>query len=158
MSEEQIKMITIHTESFVKGFFGEYRWLSNYEVCDIVYKGELYTSTEAAYHSAKNDDEYIKSNIRNMGPKESKTYSKTIPLRKDWDSVKKQVMYDVLLDKFTRHQYLREKLLSTGSKYLEEANWWGDTYWGVCEGKGKNTLGDLLMKIRNEIKMEEKWI
>jgi predicted NAD-dependent protein-ADP-ribosyltransferase YbiA (DUF1768 family) len=32
---------------------------------------------------------------------------------------------------------------------LIEGNWWGDTYWGVCNGVGENHLGKLLMKIRD---------
>ena len=158
MSQDKIDSIVIHTESFVRGFFGEYRWLSNYHTCDIVYEGEIYNSTEAAYHSAKTDDLYIKGLIRSMGPKESRDYSRKIRVKKDWESIKKKVMYDVLKDKFTRHEDLKKKLLETGSKYLEETNYWNDTFWGVCNGKGKNHLGETLMKIRNELKLEETWI
>lgn len=35
MSQEKIDQITVHTESMIKGFFGDYRWLSNYHVCDV---------------------------------------------------------------------------------------------------------------------------
>ena len=67
-------------------------------------------------------------------------------------------MYDVLISKFTLTPELKEKLLQTGSKYLEETNYWNDTYWGVCDGKGKKTLGELLMKIRNEFLIDSEWI
>ena len=73
---EQIDNITLHNDKFIKGFFNEYRWLSNYHVCDIEYEGRLYTSSEAAYQSAKNSDEFIKSQIQKMTPLESKKYSK----------------------------------------------------------------------------------
>ena len=43
-------------------------------------------------------------------------------------------------------------LLSTGDKYLEETNHWKDTYYGVCDGVGKNVLGKILMSVRNIIK------
>jgi hypothetical protein len=46
-------------------------------------------------------------------------------------------------------------LLDTGNKVLKETNTWGDTYWGISNGKGKNMLGRLLMKLRKEIKEEE---
>lgn len=48
---------------------------------------------------------------------------------------------------------LYQKLQNTGNKYLEETNYWEDTYWGVHkteakeEGVGENNLGKLLMKI-----------
>jgi predicted NAD-dependent protein-ADP-ribosyltransferase YbiA (DUF1768 family) len=32
---------------------------------------------------------------------------------------------------------------------IVEENSWGDTFWGVSGGKGRNELGKLLMKIRD---------
>lgn len=46
----------------------------------------------------------------------------------------------------------RKKLLATENALLVEGNTWNDTYWGVCNGVGKNTLGQLLMKIRRNSK------
>ena len=46
---------------------------------------------------------------------------------------------------------LKEKLLATGNEELVEGNWWGDQYWGICDGIGKNKLGKLLMKVRKEL-------
>jgi len=147
----EIERITIHTDSIIKGFFGDYRWLSNYHVSPVIYEGIEYGSSEAAYQSAKCDDLYIKSQFKNMTPLESKSLSKRIPIKKNWDTIKKQIMYDVLVSKFTLTPDLGQKLVETGDKYLEETNYWGDTFWGVCEGKGKNTLGELLMQIRKEL-------
>ena len=47
---------------------------------------------------------------------------------------------------------LRNLLLATGDEELIEGNYWGDTYWGVCNGVGQNKLGKLLMQVREEIK------
>ena len=46
---------------------------------------------------------------------------------------------------------LKIKLIQTGDAYLEETNSWNDTYWGVCDGKGENILGHMLMKLRKDI-------
>ena len=46
------------------------------------------------------------------------------------------------------------RLLETGDVYLEETNTWGDVFWGVCNGKGENMLGQVLMLIRDELKAE----
>ena len=59
-------------------------------------------------------------------------------------------MKTILLDKFTRNLDLKEMLLETKGKYLEETNWWGDKFWGVCNNTGQNQLGQLLMAIRDE--------
>lgn len=54
--------------------------------------------------------------------------------------------------KFTDDPYLAELLLATGDEELVEGNVWGDTFWGVCEGKGENWLGKILMDIRKELR------
>jgi hypothetical protein len=63
----------------------------------------------------------------------------------------------IVTDKFTRHEYLKNKLIETGDVKLEEGNFWCDVYWGVCycekcDGKGKNALGQILMEIRESFK------
>ena len=60
-------------------------------------------------------------------------------------------MKAVLGLKFTDLE-LSEKLLATGDAELIEGNHWNDTFWGVCDGVGKNWLGILLMEIREELK------
>jgi predicted NAD-dependent protein-ADP-ribosyltransferase YbiA (DUF1768 family) len=57
-------------------------------------------------------------------------------------------MRSVLWDKFTRNAELRDKLMATNPKHLEEANRHGDTFWGTVDGVGENNLGVLLMEIR----------
>jgi predicted NAD-dependent protein-ADP-ribosyltransferase YbiA (DUF1768 family) len=40
---------------------------------------------------------------------------------------------------------------------LEERNNWGDIWWGVnINGEGENNLGKILMKVRNELKIDRK--
>ena len=46
----------------------------------------------------------------------------------------------------------KKLLLATGDRYIEETNTWGDTFWGVCNGKGENNLGKIIMKIRDTLK------
>jgi ribA/ribD-fused uncharacterized protein len=153
---ETIDVIKVHTEDSVRGFFDEYRFLSNYHLCEVVYEGLTYSSAEGAYQAAKTEDEYTKTIFQTLAPLECKRKGKSFRLRKGWEKMKERVMHDVVRDKFTRNLDLREKLLETGSKYLEETNYWGDAFWGVCEGKGKNKLGEILMKVRKEIANESK--
>jgi predicted NAD-dependent protein-ADP-ribosyltransferase YbiA (DUF1768 family) len=75
---------------------------------------------------------------------------------KKWDLEKVEVMKRLLLQKFNQslNPELYEKLQETENKYLEETNYWGDTFWGVSksnnkeDGVGGNNLGKLLMEIR----------
>ena len=86
-----------------------------------------------------------------MNPYDLKKFSRSFELRKDWDDIKLRVMRKALRYKF-RDNILCMKLLSTGDSYIEEENWWGDTYWGVCNGVGENNLGKLLMEVREELR------
>ena len=47
---------------------------------------------------------------------------------------------------------LRDALLATGDAELVEGNTWGDVYWGVCGGRGRNQLGRTLMRVRDDIR------
>ena len=73
--------------------------------------------------------------------------------RSDWDSVKDDVMHKALQCKFDQHPNLRNKLLETSNKKLIEHTS-NDSYWGDGggEGRGLNKLGQLLMKVREEMK------
>ena len=142
----------IHDELQVKGFFNEYRFLSNYELGNVLYEGIIYPSSENAYQAAKSIDPKIGERFINVGTNDAKKMAKSITVREDWDEIKYDVMYNIVLDKFTRNSELGDKLIETSDKYLEETNHWKDTTWGVCDGVGKNWLGKILMDVRNTIK------
>ena len=65
----------------------------------------------------------------------------------DWEDRRVKIMIDLLLQKY-KEEGLMSKLKETGDKELIEGNTWNDTLWGVCEGKGRNILGIILMEIR----------
>lgn len=133
-------------------FTGEYEFLSNFYPATVKYKGRVYKTTEHAYQAAKTLDEEEQSKIANAPtPHKSKKLGRKVKLRPDWESVKLQVMEDVLRLKFKPGTPLADKLVATGDQELIEGNHWHDTFWGVCGGKGFNHLGKLLMKIRAEL-------
>lgn len=90
-------------------------------------------------------------------PGQAKRLGRKCTLHSDWEQVKDSVMYEALQKKFAIPE-LREKLLATGDAWLEEGNHWHDNYWGVChcikcqDIMAKNTLGKLLMKLREELR------
>ena len=137
----------------IDSFSGEYRFLSNFYQAEVEFEGMMYPSTEHAYQAAKTLDLKSRAMFQGGTAGQAKRLGHVIILRDDWtnDNVKISVMYAVLLDKFTRHQDLRKQLIATSPNELIEGNTWNDTFWGVCDGKGKNHLGKLLMSIRQEI-------
>lgn len=136
----------------IKGFFKQYRFLSNFHVADVEFEGIVYPSTEHAFQAAKTlNIEERKKVAAAPTPKESKYLGRRLKLREDWEEVRISVMEAVCRDKFTRHEILKACLLATGESYLEETNYWGDRFWGV-DGTGENNLGKILMKIRSELR------
>lgn len=151
MSELQVQRIYKVTDIGIYGFFKEHRFLSNFHVCPVMYQGVIYRSSENAYQAAKTDDIDERNKMQYVTPSDSKKLGRLVTLRKDWDDNKDIIMLQILLDKFTRNKDLRKLLLATAPKYLEETNWWNDTYWGTCNDIGENKLGKTLMGARDDI-------
>lgn len=136
----------------IDSFREEYYFLSNFYHVDVEYDGIVYKNTEAAFQAQKVLDDNEKLLFSDLYPREAKKLGRRVKLRKDWNDVKDNYMYEICKVKFTQHEDLAEKLLETGDEELVEGNTWNDTYWGVCNGKGKNQLGKTLMRIREELR------
>ncbi len=129
-------------------FKGNNYYLSNYYERDIACFGFTFKNNEAAFQAMKCPERA--NEFCNLDPAAAKRLGRQVKLRHDWEQVKEEVMYEVCRAKFTQHEDLKAKLLSTGSVQLIEGNDWSDTEWGVCNGKGKNKLGKILMQLRQE--------
>src|SRR3974390_1790379 len=80
--------------------------------------------------------------------------SRERPLRPDWETVKDEIMREVLRAKFAQHASLRSLLLSTGDAEIVEHTT-NDRYWADGgDGSGRNRLGQLLMELRSELRRE----
>lgn len=133
-------------------FSGQYDFLSNFYESAVTYKGITYPSSEAAFHAQKTTDIYEQVRFTQLNPSAAKKLGRTVDLRSDWETVKYQIMYDIVLQKFVQNSRLKKWLLETEDAELIEGNWWGDTYWGVCRGVGENNLGKILMDVRSYLK------
>tara|TARA_Y100000034_G_C6567824_1_gene245972 strand:- start:117 stop:422 length:306 start_codon:yes stop_codon:yes gene_type:complete len=83
---------------------------------------------------------------------EARKLGRRVRLRSDWHEVRLSIMKEIVHAKFTQNEDLRERLLDTGDNELIEGNTWGDSFWGVCRGKGQNHLGNILMAIREKLR------
>ena len=139
----------------IYAFHGPHMFLSNFWSCDVEFESITYASTEHAYQAAKTHDPVARARISTaQKPGEAKRLGTHVVLRPDWEEVKLGIMEGLLQQKFEPGTELGEKLRATGSKILVEGNRWHDVWWGVCvckkhDGKGRNELGKLLMKIRS---------
>ena len=135
-------------------FRGKYWFLSNFYESPIEDENITYPTVEHYFQAQKtlNREEKLKI-AKATKPAKAKKIGRQVNLRKDWEDIKLQVMEKALRLKF-QNPDLRKKLIATGDEELIEGNPWGDRYWGVCNGSGKNKLGKLLMKIRKELQEE----
>lgn len=135
----------------ILGFKDEYRWLSNFAECSVEFDGDFYTTVEHAYCAAKTFDPVLRKEIRSLSAGQAKRFASKFTLIPDWDTIRLAVMWYLLKQKYHQEPY-KSLLLATGDAFIEETNWWGDTFWGVCEGVGQNNLGKMIMEIRKELK------
>ena len=142
-------------EDPILGFTGEFEFLSNFYPCPIDYEGTVYPSVEHAFQAAKSLDQIERHRIAALPkPGSAKRAGRKVRLRPDWEMVKIDVMEELLRRKFSAGK-LRDKLRATAPREIIELNNWGDRTWGAVRTKagklsGKNLLGCLLMKVRDE--------
>ncbi len=146
----------------IDSFTGRWFFLSNFYPIIIDHQGIKYPSVEHYYVAMKiKDDQMIDGRFipfidcREMLSKipkaaDVKRIGRSLKIRKDWDVIKLSIMEWGVREKF-KDEKLIEMLLSTIGEEIVEGNFWNDTFWGVCNGKGQNNLGKILMMIRKEI-------
>jgi ribA/ribD-fused uncharacterized protein len=127
----------------IDSFSGKYSFLSNFYVWSIEHEGLTYRTVEHAFQASKMLDQNERRRIANMfAPGDAKRAGRRVKLREDWEKVKVGVMLDLLRKKFAPPTLLSNALLNTDDAELIEGNTWGDRFWGVCEGEGKNIFGN----------------
>lgn len=133
---------------------GDHGCFSNFYFCKIKIYGHVFSTSEHAFQSQKFAGTKYETKVRDAkGPKQAAELGRdrSLPLRKDWESAKDNVMYEVVLAKFSQHEDLKKILLGTGDAKLVEHTE-RDSYWGDGgNGSGKNKLGQTLMRVRAEI-------
>lgn len=140
----------------INTFMGKYRFLSNFFSAEVEYGGLCYPTVEHAFQAAKSLYPYERLKVQAAtSPGAAKHMGRVVTLRPDWESIKYQVMFNLVSKKFTNHPHLRDQLLMTGDVPLIEGNTWGDTTWGMCKGIGNNWLGKILMEVRISLKKGE---
>lgn len=81
--------------------------------------------------------------------KECKQASWFVKSNPEWDAQKRDIMKEIVSEKFSQNEYLLNSLLSTGKKALIEAT--TDTFWGAATVIGSKLLANGTWKGRNEL-------
>ncbi len=125
---ECYEIIEKSVENVIDDFSNAYWFLSNSYGAPATYKDITYHSAEMAFQEAI----------------------------KKYDGDVSEMMFDILKTKFSNPE-MKKRLLLTENKQLLNRNRHHDNYWGDCicnkcrDVEGKNILGKILMKIREEL-------
>jgi len=132
-------------------FDGEFDFLSNFFELShpVIFNGIKFFTVENAFQAAKTLDKEIQLKFVDLTPGQAKRFGRKVLLRKDWEKVKEEIMFDLIFQKFSKSSTLKNLLIQTFPEELIEGNYWHDTFWGICEGVGENKLGNILMDIRD---------
>lgn len=130
-------------------------FLSNFAPYPVDLDGKTWPTTEHYFQAQKFTDAQSAERIRmTASPMIAARLgrSRSVPIRPDWEQVKEEIMLTALRAKFAQHGNLREMLLATGhARIIEHTT--KDRYWGDGgDGQGLNRLGELLMRVRDELR------
>lgn len=138
----------------ISEFQGQYRFLSNFFKYPITMEdGITYSTREHAFQAYKTTNLEIRKRIAQLSsPAQAKSFGRIgLTLRENWDLIKDDIMRDIIQTCIKQNPEFKMRLAETGDAHLIEGNTWGDIYWGVCNGEGKNKLGQILMECRSRI-------
>jgi ribA/ribD-fused uncharacterized protein len=163
LTDEQIDDLNgLDTAGRVRFYEHDFYVLSNFSAFRLEWQGEIFDTSEAAYHAEKfwgygmvhTSWDLIRTIREAPSAHEAfKIAERNKPLRRpDWDDVKVGIMKRILRAKADQHEYVRRKLLATGDRELVEDSW-RDDFWGWGPNRdGKNMLGKLWMEVRSELR------
>lgn len=140
----------LDTEREVFFYEQEFYPLSNFSAFSLIWKDHYFPTSEQAYQWEKFPENKVQHAISAHEAFRIAQSNKEL-VRKDWESIKVEIMAAILRAKVKRHEYVRRKLLETGEREIIE-NSWRDDFWGWGPNKnGMNILGKLWMQIRVDI-------
>ena len=126
----------------------EYGVFSNFSRHGFELDGKYWKTSEHYFQAMKFEGTELEDKVREArSPKEAARLGRRrdFPLRKDWETIKDDVMRRAVTKKFEKHEELANLLRSTADSDIVE-NAPSDYYWGCGkDGSGKNMLGKILM-------------
>ncbi len=135
----------------------EFYVFDNFSSFQVEYEGNLWATSEHAYQAKKfknrSPEVYAQIKAARSAHDAQKIAIEQKHLQEsNWNSIKKDVMKEILRCKISQHPYVLKKLLQTGTRTIIEDSW-RDSTWGWGPNKdGKNLLGTIWMELREEFK------
>jgi ribA/ribD-fused uncharacterized protein len=138
---------------------GAFCGLSNLHPRPMIFEGVAYASAEHAYQAFKAREPAVRAWLMAApSPELVAVAGDALPpddVVPDWPETHVPLMERIVRAKFLEHGDLLRLLLSTGTAKIVE---WAPEdsavarFWGEYEGVGENTLGVMLMRLRDELR------
>lgn len=138
----------------------EFYPLCNFSSFQVEWRGRLWPTSEHAYQAAHFFDTapelaqtiYVVRSAHEAY-KIAKANADKAP--EDWEDLKEEIMLDICRHKLRQHEYIRKKLLETGEARIVEDSP-KDSFWGWGpDRRGRNALGKVWMRLRDELRSGE---
>lgn len=153
----------LETSGKIIGFYErEFYCFSNFSSFSVKWKGKVWPTSEHAYQAsrfmgknpkivekifkAKSADEAYKIAIKYLAKDMTKYGEKDV-----------KTMEDIVRHKLKQNPYVMHKLIQTGKRFIVEDSP-KDSFWGWgSKRNGRNELGKIWMKLRDEINNIKNW-
>ena len=150
------KWLSEKFDDFVGFYPREFFVFDNFSSFKVMVDGILYSTVEHAYQAAKfleSAPQIAKDIMESYSAHDAQkiAYANKDKQRKDWEEVKLKIMERLLRLKLEQNPYVKKKLLQTGNYVICEDSP-KDSFWGIGPNRdGRNELGKLWMKLRDEL-------
>ncbi len=135
----------------------EYGCFSNFSHHGFLVDGKWWPTSEHYFQAKKFEGTKYEESIRLLdNPMKAAKMGRdsALPLRKDWESVKDDIMRKAVTEKFAQNPAIAAILLQTDEQQIVERTT-TDYFWGCgTDGSGKNMLGLILMDTREALRKE----
>lgn len=141
----------------------EWGWLSTFEKASpFLFLSRQYETVEHAFNAQKcfdaaYQDLFTQGTINYIGGDpllakvtgSKKSFETSLfSLRKDWNSVRVNIMKQCTDAFYQENPTLKEKMINTYPRQLQHTGYKIGTFWGMQKGKGNNEHGKILMNLR----------
>lgn len=141
----------------------EWGWLSTFEKASpFLFLSRQYETVEHAFNAQKcfdaaYQDLFTQGTLNYIGGDpllakvtgSKKSFETSLfSLRKDWNSVRVNIMKQCTDAFYQENPTLKEKLINTYPRQLQHTGYKIGTFWGMQKGKGNNEHGKILMNLR----------
>lgn len=134
----------------IESFTGKYSFLSMEYPCEFFMDAIKFKTVSAAYYAQKSQDINAWNKFARLNPNKARQKAAMLLDTDIWETYRFEYLYKANKAKFDSSQLLKDQLCETKGKLLLNKVPYKEEYLGIFNGNGKNVLGKVLMKLRDE--------